>query len=282
MSCPDDVAPDAVRWRELNRANWNERVAIHLRSKFYDIDRLRTGTATLYPIEAAELGAVAGLDVLHLQCHFGFDSLVLARSGARVTGLDFSAPAIEAAQMLARELGLAGRTRFVEADLYDAPAAIGADQLFDRVFVTWGALSWLPDIARWADIVAGFLRPGGRLYLAEGHPTAALFNADAAPEQRPITFFAPYFGTSGITSNDPTDYADPDARLVNAQTVDFFHTMGDIVTAIARAGLTIDYLHEHAAVPWQMFAGLVEDHQGLFHWPGPQWLPLSFSISAHK
>ncbi len=269
-------------WRDTNQANWNERVPIHLRSKFYDLDRLRTGTATLYPLEEAELGTVTGLDVLHLQCHFGYDSLVMARQGARVTGLDFSGPAIRAAQDLASELDLIDCATFIEADLYDAPTAIGPNQRFDRVFVTWGALVWLPDIARWAEVVAGFLKPGGCLYLADGHPFAYLFDEHANPQSGPLKYYAPYFGSLGIRAESPLDYADAQARLTNATTYEFLHTLGDIVTAITKSGLTLDYLHEHPTVPWRMFDCLIEDERGMFSWPGQSWLPLAFSISARK
>ena len=133
-------------WRVLNRANWDERVPIHLGAKSYDLGPLRAGRGRLHAIEEAELGPVHGLRVLHLQCHFGRDSLTLAQRGADVVGLDFSEPAIAAANELASELGLDGRARFVAADVYDAPAAIPDAHAFDLVYVTWGALCWLPDV----------------------------------------------------------------------------------------------------------------------------------------
>ena len=164
---------EVERCREFNRANWDERTTVHLgRGSDYDLAALRSGSGRLHPIEEAELGDVRGLRVLHLQCHFGVDTLKLAHRGATVVGLDFSATAIEAARKLAIELGLAGSARFVLADLYDAPAAIPEPASFDRVFVTWGATCWLPDIRRWAAIVASFLKSGGRLYYADAHPAA--------------------------------------------------------------------------------------------------------------
>src|SRR4030088_2657118 len=165
-----------AEWRAANRANWDERVRVHLDGPGYDLSGLRAGRRRLYAIEEAELGPVHGLRVLHLQCHFGRDSLTLAQRGAEVVGLDFSPAAIAAANTLAAELGLSGQARFVEADLYDAASAIPESASFDRVFVTWGAITWLPDIARWAQVVAHFLKPGGLLYLAEGHPTAFVFD----------------------------------------------------------------------------------------------------------
>lgn len=267
-------------WRELNRANWDERVAIHLVAPSYSSSPLRAGQARLNPIEEAELGPVDGLRLLHLQCHFGHDTLILAQRGAIVVGLDFSMPAIAAARAMANELDLADRARFVEADLYDAPTAIPGAASFDRVYVTWGALGWLPDIAGWARIVAHFLRPGGSLYLAEGHP-AALVLDDAAPqaEGRP-GFCLPYFHSEPLLFDDPTDYADSTARLANSKTCEWIHPLGEVVTALIAAGLRLDWLREHDAVTWQMFKCLTQSPDGLYRWPDKPWLPLSFSLSA--
>ena len=163
-------------WKAANRAHWDEKVSLHLGPRGYDLTRLRAGDGRFNAIEEAELWPVDGSRILHLQCHFGSDSLKFAQRGAKVVGLDFSAPAIDAARQLADELGLAERTRFVQADLYDAPAAIPEAAAFDMVFVTWGAIVWLPDIFRWAEIVRHFLKPGGSLYLAEAHPVAMVFD----------------------------------------------------------------------------------------------------------
>src|SRR5438552_8965904 len=151
-----------------NRLNWDDRTAIHLRNQtgFYAIDRVKAGDDALRGCEDAELGAVSGKRLIHLQCHFGLDTIRLARRGAIATGLDFSPPAIAAARALAAELGVS--VRFVEGNVYDAPALLEGP--YDIAFVTWGSIIWLPDIRRWARIVAGLLVPGGWLYLAEGHP----------------------------------------------------------------------------------------------------------------
>ena len=269
-------------WRAANRANWDERVAIHLGAECYELDLLRAGRGRLNPIEEAELGPVAGLRVLHLQCHFGRDSLILAQRDARVVGLDFSGPAIAVARDLSAELGLAGRTRFVESDLYDAPTAIPEPGSFDLAFVTWGAINWLPDIQRWAEIVARFLKPGGALYLAEGHP-AALVLDDAAPGDGDMPgWYAPYFLGEPLVFDNPCDYADDTARLRNARTYEWIHPLGEIVTALLAAGLTLRWLHEHDAVPWRMFKALVEDASGMYRWPDRPWLPLAFSLRAER
>ena len=246
-------------WRAANRANWDERVAVHLGAACYELESLRAGVGRLNPIEDAELGPVAGLRVLHLQCHFGRDSLVLAQRGARVVGLDFSSPAIAAARGLAAELGLSERARFVAADLYDAPTAIPEPGSFDLVFVTWGAINWLPDLMRWAEIVAGFLKPGGALYLAEGHPAALVFD-DAAPGRGAMPgWYAPYFLRGPLILHDPRDYADEAAELRNARTYVWIHPLGEIITALLTAGFTLRWLHEHESVPWRMFEVWVED-----------------------
>ncbi|HXA25402.1 MAG TPA: class I SAM-dependent methyltransferase [Acetobacteraceae bacterium] len=274
MSDPD--------WRKLNRANWDERVPIHLAAPIYDPVPLRAGLAKMNAIEEAELGPINGLRLLHLQCHFGRDTLILAQRGATVVGLDFSPPAIVAARALAGQLGLADRARFVEADLYDAPHAIPEPGSFDRVYVTWGALCWLPDIAEWARIVAYFLKPGGSLYLAEGHP-AALVLDDAVPLPNGLPgFFVPYFHSDPLVLDDARDYADLNARLANARTCEWIHPLGAVVTALISAGLRLDWLHEHDAITWRMFMCLTEGSDGLYRWPDTPWLPLAYSLWATR
>ena len=276
MSAPEPA------WLTVNRANWEERVGIHLAAPGYELASLRRGQGRLHPIEEAELGPVTGLRILHLQCHFGRDSLTLAQRGAQVVGLDFSGEAVRAATVLAAELGLSDRARFVEADLYRAPEAIPEAAAFDLVFVTWGAITWLPDIRRWAEIVAHFLKPGGSLYLAEGHPAALVFDdACRAADGRP-GWFAPYFGGAALVIDDPRDYADPDARLVNARTHSWLHPLAAVVTSLLDAGLTLGRLHEHDQVPWRMFECLVEGDDGMYRWPDRQWLPLAFSLRAER
>jgi ubiquinone/menaquinone biosynthesis C-methylase UbiE len=179
-------------------------VGVHLGPGGYDLSALRAARGRLHEIEEAEFGDVRGLRVVHLQCHFGCDSLTLAQRGAEVVGLDFSHSAIAAARKLATELGLTARARFVEADLYDAPAAVAEPAAFDRVFVTWGAINWLPDIARWAHIVA-FPQPGGSLYLAEGHPAALVFDDILSKQGGLPGYFAPYFGREPIVTDDARD-----------------------------------------------------------------------------
>ena len=267
-------------WREANRANWDERVDVHL--KAYDLRALRAGHGTLHAIEEAELGPVAGLRVLHLQCHFGADTLALAQRGATVVGLDFSPAAIAAARKMADELGLAARARFVRADLYAAPDAIAEARAFDLVYSTWGTICWLPDIVRWGQVVAHFLKPGGAFYFADGHPAALVFDDETPGADGRPGFFAPYFLREALVIDEHRDYADPNARLVNTRTHQFMHPVANVVMALLDAGLRLEFLHEHDHVPWKMFSALVDDGAGEYRWPDRPWLPLSYSLRVRK
>jgi len=269
-------------WRALNRANWDERAAVHAAPGGYDRSTHRAGLGRLDAIVAAELGDVAGLRVLHLQCHIGDDSIAIAQRGAaEVVGVDLSPAAIESARAFAAELGLA-QTRFVISDLYAAPAALPDEAgRFDLVFVTWGTICWLPDVAAWARTVAHFLRPGGALYFADAHPTALVFDdaGDGASASGP-GWLVPYFERAARLFDDPADYANPDARLSNSRSVAWLHPLSDIFGALAGAGLRLAWFHEHPRVAWQMFRRLVPAGDGLWGWPKEPWLPLSFSLRA--
>jgi SAM-dependent methyltransferase len=270
-------------WRALNRANWDERVAIHLGPRGYDLAPLRAGAGRLDAIVEAELGAVAGLRIVHLQCHVGSDTLVLAQRGAQtVVGVDFSPAAISAARALAEELHLSN-ARFVLSDVYEAPAAVGEPpRSFDLAFATWGTISWLPDVDAWARVAARFLRPGGTLYFADAHPTAYVFDDLAGPPDvagRP-GWFTPYFETQSLLVDDVSDYQDAAARLMNSRTLQWMHPLSAIIGAVRSAGFRLDWLHEHARVPWRMFRGLVRDADGEWTWPERRWLPLGVSLRA--
>jgi SAM-dependent methyltransferase len=269
-------------WKATNRAHWDEKVALHLGPRGYNLTSLRAGYGRFNAIEEADLWPVAGSRVLHLQCHFGADSLKLAQRGATIVGLDFSAPAIDAARRLAVELGLTDQARFVHADLYDAPTAIPEPAAFDMVYVTWGAIVWLPDIYRWAQIVCYFLKPGGSLYLAEAHPAAMVFD-DAAvlPDGRP-GYFAPYFSREPVVMEEAHDYIDETATVANATTYTWVHPLGEVISGLLEAGMTLDWLHEHDAVTWHMFDVLVTGADGLWRWPDKPWLPLAFSLRATR
>jgi SAM-dependent methyltransferase len=273
---------DEPEWRRLNRANWDERVGVHLGPRGYHSQDLRAGHGALNAIEEAELGQVAGLRILHLQCHFGRDSLCLAQRGATVVGLDFSPPAIAAARALANELGLAVNARFILSDIYAARDAIPEPASFDLVFITWGTICWLPDITEWARIIAHFLKPGGVLYFAEAHPAALVFDDLTTVSDGRPGWFAPYFHEGALEIDEERDYIDPQARLTNRRTHQFMHPISAVVTALLQAGLVLEWLHEHKEGTWRMFGCQTEGADGLFRWPDKPWLPLSYSLRARK
>lgn len=260
-------------WLELNRRAWDERVPLHVSSAFYDNDTFVAGRSSLQPFEVEELGDVGGKSLLHLQCHFGQDTLSWARRGARVTGLDFSEPAIAEARRLADEVGV--EADFVVADVYDAVEALGG-RTFDVVFTGLGALVWLPDIVRWAQVCASLVRPGGQLYLAEFHPITETFDDR-------LQVAEPYFRPEGHRWDTPGSYVDLEATTENNQTWEWTHPLGAVVTALIDAGLRLRFLHEHAHTLWQRFPLLERHGDGTYHLPPAMpSLPLMYSLAADK
>lgn len=239
-------------FRRENKAQWDERAVLHAASSGYateeiaaDPDRL----STVVDFDRRLLGDIAGLDVVHLQCHIGTDTCSLGKLGARVTGLDFSEPAIESARALAARLGL--DARFVVSEFYDAPTAL-AGETFDLVYTGVGALCWLPDIARWAEVVAGLLRPGGRLYLREGHPILWACDHDRADDLLVIS--EAYFERDEPTTWDEAGtYVEvPEhTEFVHTRSHEWNHGIGEILTAVLDAGLVIETFEEHRFLDWQ-------------------------------
>ncbi|MCK8608940.1 bifunctional 2-polyprenyl-6-hydroxyphenol methylase/3-demethylubiquinol 3-O-methyltransferase UbiG [Agromyces sp. C10] len=271
-------------WLDDNRANWDERVPVHVASTFYDRARLREGGSVLDPIARAGVerlfpDGLDGVRVLHLQCHFGSDTLSLVNAGATAVGLDFSEPAVVEARRMADELGVADRTRFVQANIYDARHVLPEPESFDLVFTTWGTIGWLPDVAEWARIIEWFLAPGGRLYFADGHPAAFVFDGDGGPDGMP-QFAYPYAAGRPEVIDDPSDYADPDARIQHARTWEWMHPLDEVLRALRDAGLRIDSFTEHYEVPWQIFPVTVPRGDGMYGWPDRRWLPLSYEVVA--
>jgi len=265
-------------WMALNRRRWDELAAIHPGTAFYGVDRFKAGEDALLPIELAEMEDVAGKSLLHLQCHIGLDTLNWARKGARVTGLDYSSEAIRQARKLAADTGLAAD--FVEANVYDARKVINGT--FDIVYVTWGAINWLPDLQRWAEIVAGFLKPGGYLYLLEGHPGALML--EQKTKEEPIASTYPYFhdGDPLIFHNDKS-YTGEGAATQNTAAAEWIHSVSQIVTAILGAGLTLEFLREHDRLAWQLFPAMIRGNDGMWRLPlGAPTIPLALSIKARR
>jgi SAM-dependent methyltransferase len=264
---------------EANRKNWDERVAIHRRDTtgFYDVERVLRGEDKLNAIEAAEIGDLRGLRGVHLQCHFGLDTICLARRGAAMTGLDFSPAGVAEARRIAELTG--ADARFVEGNVYDARKLLKGE--FDFAYVTWGAINWLPDIAGWAAVVGSLLKPGGFLYLAESHPnTLCLEQIDGK--------IVPHFPWR--TARDEPECADEDASyngdktpLVNRRSYNWLHPLSDILNGLIGAGMALEWLREHEALTWPMFPMMAESADGLYRLPEDfPPLALSFSLRAVK
>lgn len=227
--------------RRANLALWNEWTKIHERSQFYDVAGFRAGQSSLKPLERAELGDVAGKSLLHLQCHFGLDTLSWARLGATVVGVDFSDEAIGLARRLADEVGLAGRAKFVQSDVLELDVAPGGP--FDIVFVSYGAIEWLPDLDRWAAVVTANLKPGGVFYLAEIHPLAMILEESA--DHTDVRLAYSYFPDPEPSRDEVVgSYADRDAHVETDHCFGWQHSLGEVVCALVGAGLRIDHLHE--------------------------------------
>lgn len=252
---------------EVNRRMWDERVPIHVSSTFYDLEGWKAGGANrlVAPFEDAEIGPVDGLRLCHLQCHIGKDTLAFARRGATVVGVDFSAPAIDAARALARDIGVADRATFVQSTVEEARAHVEGE--FDAVYTSWGALIWLPDLGPWARTIASLLRPGGFVYVADQHPMTS------------AKYHRTYFPTGPIRDDSPGTYADLTAPTEENESYEWMHSMAEIVTSLADAGLRIDFLHEHPILVWQDRAEMVQDGDGMWRLPGDPY-PQSFSLRA--
>ena len=264
---------------DANRRRWDEAVGIHVKSTTgaYRLADFRAGEDILLPIESAEVGDVEGKRLLHLQCHFGLDTLSLARRGAVVTGLDFSPKAIDAARALSRETGVPGT--FVLGNLYDAPGLI--DGRFDVVYTTWGTTVWLPDIKRWAEIVAHFLKPGGYVYKLDGHPAALALEEDKAGRLTP-TYPCSHRDTPLIFDDDTTYTGDPD-KLTNTRSYEWIHPLSTIVNSLIGAGLTLDFLNEHDRLAWKLFQCMQDAGENMLKLPPevPSF-PLAYSLKASK
>jgi ubiquinone/menaquinone biosynthesis C-methylase UbiE len=258
---------------ESNRALWNEWTKIHGSSEFYDLEGFKRGGVRLRLYEMEEVGDVAGKTLLHLQCHFGIDTLSWARLGANVTGVDFAEEAVELAREVAQEIEVPAE--FIRSNVYDLPGVL--DRIFDVVYTSRGVLGWLPDIRRWAEVVGRFVAPGGLFYITEVHPFLQILEDDLSiaygywEDERPLAF------------DVQGSYADRNAVVSVPKEYGWNHALGEIVTALVDAGLTIELLHEWPFLDWELpFLEPRED--GLWRLQGELdgRLPLMFSMRARK
>jgi SAM-dependent methyltransferase len=264
------------KYLKYNKAAWNESVPIHEKSAFYDVAGFKAGKSMMImPFEIEEMGDVHGKSLLHLQCHFGMDTLSWGRLGAKVTGVDFSNEAIKLAHKLGKETGI--KTEFICTDIYKLPEI--HKKKYDIVYTSGGVLCWLSDLNKWGEIIAHFLKPGGFFYIMEGHPFMNVFDNSKTSTHLNVT--QSYFHKPVPTKWAPEgDYADPDA-IVSYGSYEWTHSLGDIINGLIKAGLKIEFLHEYPMIFYKVFPFMEKDKDGYWHLEGDK-LPLVFSLKAVK
>ena len=262
-------------YRKNNLALWNEWTKINAASSMYRLHEFKAGENALNPLELAEVGDVKGRSLLHLQCHFGMDTLSWARMGAKVTGIDFSDEAIQLARSLSTELALPAE--FIQCDLYDLPQHL--DRQFDIVYTSYGVLAWLSDLDAWAKIAARFLKPGGFFYIAEFHPFAMVFDDESEDIRLRYNYFSQEVERFSVSGS----YADTSAECEVKDEYNWPYTVSSVLNALLNAGLKPEYLHEHPFTVFRQLALLVQKDR--YYWTLPDGIPqfpLMFSIKARK
>ena len=227
---------------EINRQSWNKRTDAHLTSEFYDMNGFLSGKTSLNEIELKLLGNLEGKSVLHLQCHFGQDTMSLSRMGAEATGVDLSDNAIENARRIAKEIN--SSTQFICCNVYDLPNHL--DKQFDVVFTSYGTIGWLPDLDKWAKIISKYLKPNGQFVFADFHPVIWMFDEDFDK----VGYN--YFKSEAIVETISGTYADRDAEI-NQQTVSWNHSMSEVINSLIENGLEINALNEYDYSPYDCF-----------------------------
>lgn len=259
---------------ETNRTNWNERTPVHAASAFYDVEGFKKGRITLNEIERREVGDVSGKTLLHLQCHFGMDTMSWSRLGAKATGVDFSDAAIDLARALNSEIGT--DARFIRSNVYDLSDVL--DEQFDIVYTSLGVLCWLPDLDKWASVVHRFLRPGGMFYIFDGHPLMGIFEESDTGDMRPVYS---YFHNEFLFEGNGQTYTGGDP--IASPVYEWQHSLGEIVTALAKSGLTIEYLHEFPLSFYHAFPSMTKHEDGSWRFPEHNdSFPQLFSIKVTK
>jgi 2-polyprenyl-3-methyl-5-hydroxy-6-metoxy-1,4-benzoquinol methylase len=271
---------ERAEYDRLNRTYWDQLTMLHRAGDGYRVQQFLGGASILDPLVLSEIGDVAGKSIVHLQCHFGLDTLSLARLGAIVTGIDYAPEGIATARRLSAESGVSGS--FIESRVEDLPDRL--DEKFDIAYVTWGALNWLPDLGAWARTVAHVLKPGGFLYLAEFHPLAQAIDEQETGANGSLAIHYPMIGKSAPRQwQTETDYADEVTKLTHTGTWEWNHGVGELLSSLIGAGLRIDYFKEHPYLTWRAFAAMVEIDKYFFGLPNHlPAVPLAISLKAAK
>lgn len=257
---------------EINKKLWNQKTAVHVESDFYDVASFLKGKDVLNSIELELLGNIEGKKILHLQCHFGMDTISLARRGARVTGVDFSDEAIDKARQLNKTLGTS--VKFIQSDIYKLPEVL--DEQFDVVFTSYGVVGWLPDMKRWARIVHHFIKPGGAFVMAEFHPVIWMFSYDF----KRVEF--KYIDADPIVEELDGTYADREAPI-KSKSVCWNHGLSTVLDALVKTGLVLIDFQEYNYSPYDCFDNTVKTAEGKFQIKGLEdKLPMVYSIKMRK
>lgn len=264
-----NTVPDYI---EKNKDAWNKRTDHHINSSFYDVEGFLKGQNSLNEIELKLLGDISGKSILHLQCHFGQDSISLTRMGAKVTGIDLSDNAINKANELAKKTN--SDTSFICCDIYDLPNHL--DKKFDIVFTSYGTIGWFPDLDKWANIISTFLKPGGRFIFAEFHPVVWMFDNDFEK----VTYT--YAKSAPIIEVEQGTYADKSAPITT-EMITWNHSIGEVLTSLVQHGLEINSFEEFDYSPYNCFNKAIEFEPGKFRIAHLEnKIPMVYSISATK
>ena len=259
-------------YKAINKQTWNNKTDIHIASEFYGVEGFLKGKSSLNDIELPLLGDISGKKILHLQCHFGQDTISLVRMGAKVTGVDLSDKAIERAREFAEKLNL--DVTFVCCDIYDAPTLL--DEKFDIVFTSYGTIGWFPDLEKWAKVVSHFLKPNGKFIMADFHPVVWMFDNDFE------TVFYHYFNVEPIVENETGTYADKQAAI-ETKTITWNHPISEILNSLIQSGLEINSFNEYDYSPYNCFNKTEEFEKGKFRIKQLEnKIPMVYSILASK
>ena len=257
---------------KINQKLWNAKTEVHINSKFYDVEDFKKGKSSLNPIETGLLKNIRDLKILHLQCHFGLDSMSLSRLGANVTAVDLSDESIKAANKIKNELKL--NTRFIQSDVYTLKEKL--NEKFDIVYTSYGVLGWLPDMQKWADIVSHFLKPHGKLVLIEFHPVVWMFSNDFSDIEYP------YSDKQPIIENIEGTYTDKEAKISN-NSISWNHGLANVIKALLEHDLEIKQFDEYNYSPYDCFQNTIEIDQGKYQINGLEnKIPMLYSIVAQK
>jgi SAM-dependent methyltransferase len=269
---------DEQTWIAENLANWNDRVPIHTSGSGYALQQFRNDPSYLSDVvsyDRERLGDLNGQQVVHLQCHIGTDTLSLARLGAQVTGIDFSAPALDAARALFADCATDGT--FIESSVDDAPVVV--NQQFDLLYTGVGAINWLPSIERWADTVRALVRPGGRVFLRDAHPVLYMLDMDGEL----IATYDYFQGPQPVSLDDDSSYTG-EGTLRHTRTNEWTHPISSVVMALIERGFTINELREHRSCEWQAMATMSAGDDGRYRLPEHQVnrVPVMFTLIATR